>query len=229
MECKCDKSFKSYKALNAHWAFCPNNPNARPRLPEKSIEDIIDARAKRYDFFKDPAYREKQSRIRHEKVANGFIVSEQTREKISNATKLYFSKNREIFSNIMRQTVLDNPASYSANNVVGRVRNIQYGDVIVKGSWELIVAKALDDLSIKWEQPCLGINYVWKDRTHSYFPDFYLSEHDLFIEVKGYERERDRAKWQEVPNLIVVKETSIKEINVNSNALLALINNFTRA
>lgn len=43
---------------------------------------------------------------------------------------------------------------------------------------------------------------------------FYLPELDLYIEVKGYERERDLAKWKVVPNLRVFK---LKEINAIKN------------
>ena len=34
----------------------------------------------------------------------------------------------------------------------------------------------------------------------------------MYIEVKGYERERDRCKWAAVDNLIVIKANDIKKI-----------------
>jgi hypothetical protein len=35
---------------------------------------------------------------------------------------------------------------------------------------------------------------------------------DYFIEVKGYERDRDKCKWSALNNLIIIKEADIKLI-----------------
>jgi hypothetical protein len=36
---------------------------------------------------------------------------------------------------------------------------------------------------------------------------------DLYVEVKGYETDRDRAKWRDFPkNLRIIKEAEIKQI-----------------
>lgn len=57
----------------------------------------------------------------------------------------------------------------------------------------------------------LFVKYRYGSRT--YFPDFYLPNLDLYIEVKGYERERDLAKWSQFPEkLIVLKKQEIEEI-----------------
>ena len=39
-----------------------------------------------------------------------------------------------------------------------------------------------------------------------------MTEYDRFIEVKGYQVERDKAKWNVVENLIIIKEKEIKHI-----------------
>ena len=52
--------------------------------------------------------------------------------------------------------------------------------------------------------------YEWENKIHLYFPDFYLPDYDIYIEVKGYERERDRCKWKVVPNLLVLKKKEIE-------------------
>jgi predicted nuclease of restriction endonuclease-like RecB superfamily len=49
------------------------------------------------------------------------------------------------------------------------------------------------------------------DRT--YFPDFYIESLDLYVEIKGYETERDRAKWFQFPHkLVVLKLDEINQI-----------------
>ena len=102
----------------------------------------------------------------------------------------------------MKQIVAENPDSYSKENVSGRAKLYEtvdsYGETKVKGSWELMVAEWLNRNGIKWTNRLQPFSYKWKDNTHVYFPDFYLEELDVYLEVKGYETARDRAKWDAV-------------------------------
>ena len=77
------------------------------------------------------------------------------------------------------------------------------------GLWVVEVAKYLDSFSIKWERPSVGFEYEWNGDTHIYYPDFYLPDLDMYIEVKGLERDRDHYKWKVVPNLILIKSKEI--------------------
>lgn len=116
----------------------------------------------------------------------------------------------------MRQVVLNNPESYSANNVCGRVKLYEVVDGFgnstkVLGTWELLIANLLNDKNIKWTNDIVGFPYHWEDSIHLYFPDFYLSDLDIYIEVKGYQREKDEAKWNGFPHtLYILKEREIK-------------------
>ena len=112
----------------------------------------------------------------------------------------------------MKQVVRDNPDSYSASNVCGRTKLVEYNGTKLNGGWELLVAKWLDGQGIEWTNKIAPIEYEWKGNTHLYFPDFYLPKYDRYIEVKGYERERDVAKWKSIPNLIILKVSSINRI-----------------
>jgi len=76
------------------------------------------------------------------------------------------------------------------------------GVVKLHGSWELKFAKYLDDNDIKWRRPAERFYYEYdklKGGCGYYTPDFYLIDQDLWIEIKGYEHERDRAKWKFFP------------------------------
>ena len=56
---------------------------------------------------------------------------------------------------------------------------------------------------------------------HLYFPDFYLPKYKLYIEVKGYETKRDRAKWKNFPKkLLILKNNEIKLIKQNKFNLI---------
>ena len=38
---------------------------------------------------------------------------------------------------------------------------------------------------------------MFENSEHRYFPDLYLPDYDLFIEIKGYCKEKDKAKWDQ--------------------------------
>jgi predicted nuclease of restriction endonuclease-like RecB superfamily len=63
-------------------------------------------------------------------------------------------------------------------------------------TWEVACAVRLDELGIVWvRDPSIKIKYQTKGkRIRNYIPDFYLPDHDIYLEVKGYWT--DRAKWK---------------------------------
>lgn len=80
----------------------------------------------------------------------------------------------------------------------------------MKGSWELIFAKWLDATGVEWTNEVDPFPYLWNGRTHQYFPDFFLPLEEVYVEVKGFKRERDDAKWSSFPKpLVIVDKTTI--------------------
>lgn len=62
---------------------------------------------------------------------------------------------------------------------------IEYNGILLDSTWELILAKRLDSLNVKWIRPK---PIKWKDSDgvfHNYFPDFYLEKYDLYIDTKN--------------------------------------------
>ena len=59
----------------------------------------------------------------------------------------------------------------------------------VQGKWEKRVAEWLTQSKIFWIRKAICFC-----KTRTYTPDFYLPEHDVFIEVKGWWRDRDKYK-----------------------------------
>ena len=62
---------------------------------------------------------------------------------------------------------------------------IEYKGVLLDSSWELELAKSLDENNIKWVRP---EPLKWLDENnleHNYFPDFYLPEYDIFVDPKN--------------------------------------------
>lgn len=120
-------------------------------------------------------------------------------------------------SEIMKQAVLEHKDSYSSSNVCGRVKIQEYNGMKFHGKWEVEVAKWLDRNNIKFfRDEITPFEYFWNGNTHLYFPDFYLPDFDIYIEVKGYETERDRCKWKSVKRLVVFKKNEIEQIKNNA-------------
>ena len=69
----------------------------------------------------------------------------------------------------------------------------------VQGTWEKRVAEWLNSNSIKWDRTPVRFKHK------KYTPDFWLPEHGVYIEVKGWLSDRDINKMRDVIN-----ETSIK-------------------
>ncbi len=113
----------------------------------------------------------------------------------------------------MKDVLLRSPESYSSSNVCGRALKSMYNGFLMHSSWETLTAKWLDKHSIKWIRVVKGIPYIWKNAEHLYFPDFFLPDYNKYIEVKGYETERDRAKWRAVSNLVIFKQSEITNLD----------------
>lgn len=135
--------------------------------------------------------------------------------------RLHTAETKAKLSQTMREIAKTNPA-YSAQRVCGRAKAGEYNGVKFHSSWELLIAKTFDEQLIKWSRPSVPISYQWHG-SRSYFPDFYLEEHDIFVEVKGYETDRDIAKWGAVSNLIVIRRAEIDKIKADPTFLKHLV------
>lgn len=149
--------------------------------------------------------------IKAKQEGREYKISEETRQKLRDASlkQVWSEERRNTQRKAMANAVINNPESYTTNNIAGRVKRFKYKDTILQGSWELLVAELLDVANIAWTNKIKPFEYIWEERKRSYFPDFYLPDYNLYIEVKGYKRDRDDAKWAAVPNLIVFKEEEI--------------------
>ena len=199
--CKhCGKECKNKNSLVQHEIRCKLNPN------KLNLEYLENVRLK--------IKREKGKGKNQYTKGTAKPLSKETRYKIGNAWrgKQLSDEMKKHISEGMQKAIKNNPTSYSSQNVNGRVKKYQYNNIELDGLWEVEVAKYLDSLNIKWNKPNKGFNYEWNNSNHVYFPDFYLIDYNLYIEVKGYIRERDYKKWNAIPNLIIIKQKEIKEI-----------------
>lgn len=220
MNCKyCNKTCKNRNSLTQHQIRCKNNPD---KLTIKSNFINYNKKVKSGEVIKE--------------YGNQYIKAKKLglpKPKISEDTLIRFSKNasrkwtteqKEAHSLAMLKAVSEHPESYSNKNVCGRTKPIKaidsYGNVTnLTGGWEFIVSEYLNKKSIKWTNKITEVfEYEWDGKLRKYYPDFYLPELDKYIEVKGYERERDIAKWKciESNRLVIIKSDEISLIKQDS-------------
>lgn len=100
----------------------------------------------------------------------------------------------------------------------GRCKKILYNkkegvSIYLQGTWEFKFAKFLDEKSINWEKNKVGYKYIFKGIQRLYFPDFFLNDYNLYVEVKGYETEKDKEKWKQFPfKLLVIRKNEIENL-----------------
>lgn len=212
----CGKECGIY-GLKNHEKYCEQNTN-RVKYPiEKHLKD-----SKCHTAWNKGLTAETDERIK-----NGIITLKKYYETHDGSWKgrKHTDEEKNKISKSIREAIKNNPESYSSSNVNGRVKRINYNEnITLDSSWEFIVAKYLDTNNIKWERPQTGIQYFWENGYHTYFPDFYLPEYNIFIEVKGYERERDKAKYKSLNNLILIKQKDVKMIEENKYDIFKIIN-----
>lgn len=135
-------------------------------------------------------------------------------------------EKRKLHSEKMQEVLKNNPDSYTKNNVSGRVRLFNVMDGFgnftkVKGSWEYNVAMWLNTHSVKWTNNIDPIPYMWNGKEHKYFPDFYISEFKYYIEVKGFETDRDYKKWDAMTNpLMIIREKEYRDLDIVLNKFI---------
>lgn len=108
--------------------------------------------------------------------------------------------------------------------ICGRTKKYEYiskiaGSIKVDGNWELLVCKYLDSLNVTWSRNLKRFPYIAPNGKYStYQPDFYIADWDTYLEVKGYQTEKDNCKWSQFPHKIIVwKRDKIKSIESELN------------
>lgn len=87
------------------------------------------------------------------------------------------------------------------------------GRVYLDSTWQLAYARWLDQNKVLWRRNKIKFPYKYEGIDCYYIPDFYLEEADQYIQIKGYETQRDRAKWKYFPyKLKVLKKTELKQM-----------------
>lgn len=86
-------------------------------------------------------------------------------------------------------------------------------EVLLESSWEVEVAELLDELNISWTRPD---PVPWEDengKEHYYYPDFFLPNHNLYLDPKNpYCMDRDEKKMERIEDKINIEYGDLKSI-----------------
>lgn len=214
----CDKLCKNKNSLTQHEIRCKLNPN---KIVVNS--NFIEYNKKVSDGLIDKVITNQYTKASVLGLPKP-IMSDETKSKIgmSGKNRVWTQEMRDNHSKSMIQASINYPESYSSNNVCGRTKLIDVIDSIgnltkVNGGWEKIVVDYLNTNNINWTNKITEqFYYFWNGKTRIYYPDFYLVDYDKYIEVKGYQRERDLHKWEILKDrLIIIKKDDISLIKLN--------------
>lgn len=207
-ECKfCNKECKNDNSLRNHERLCKSNLNRQTTPFHDNHFQKTKTKSNQFIKSREEGKEYKFSDHTLKKMRKSALASwdEERRKSWSEHMKIQASKNVE-----------NHPESYSYKNFCGRSKKTLYRNEWMHSNWELEFAKWLDSKQIEWTKKVKYFEYVWEGKTRKYFPDFYLSEFDIYVEVKGYETDRDLAKWNSVHNLLVLRHKEIKQIIQNT-------------
>lgn len=200
----CNKACKSANALRNHERLCKSNPN-------RQVLEYWSATEQRYvASLKNPA--NQYMKARREGLPKPEISAE-SRAKRRNSSKAirWTDEQKAQHSRTMRQVAKDNPESYTSSNR-GRTRQIIVDNIKFQSKWEVEFYQWAKENNLNPQRPIEGFPYQW-DGVRTYFPDFYIPSLDLYVETKGYETDRDHAKWAAFPHkLKVLRQAEIKSI-----------------
>lgn len=89
------------------------------------------------------------------------------------------------------------------------------GEVYLQSSYEIDLAKDLDKNNINWIRP----NFLfWLDddkKKHRYYPDFYLTDYDVYLDPKNsYLQKKDKRKIE-----LVIQQNNVRLIILDKSTL----------
>ena len=205
----CGEIRKSEKSRIGHEVYCHSNPNRKIKKPSYGMKG------------------KKGSNQFIKAKENGMPIPEGTMKgkpgtfkgkTHTNDTKEKISKSRSVYLEEVGGGGFTHIKFYNLKNINGE-------EFVLRGTWELEVAKIFNEHKILWVRKKY-INYV-DEYEKTYCPDFYLPSQDAYVEVKGYFSERDERKLKLVQeqnkiSLILLKGKSLEDIKRECHLLVKI-------
>ena len=122
---------------------------------------------------------------------------------------LPYSKKYNIFCNAVCQAKFQSErmlklCATMQKSLCGKGKRGWYKGYMCQSSWELAFVVYHIDHDIKIERNTQGFPYIWENKKHTYFPDFYLPGSDTYIEVKGFLDDKSKEKAKHFPKTLII-------------------------
>ena len=219
MKCKygCGKD-ATYQLKNGAWC-CSKYSTQCPSIKKKNSEGAIKSWKDRECHLKGkPSWNKGLTKETDDRVK---YCTEKIKEAIKEKGHCWSGRHHsDETKEKMRQYMLE---KYKNGFEVRCGRALKYnykspiaGSIKVDGRWELAVAKYLDQKKVTWKRNTKRFPYINTKGKHStYCPDFFVEEWNTFIEVKGYETDLDRCKWEQFKHpLQIWNADTLIELNI---------------
>jgi len=191
----CGKECKNTNSLVNHERLCKKNPNGKK-------SPFIELNSSRPAWNKGLT-KETDERVRRgaelaSKTLTGRVGHKHTEEEKKHLSEL--AKERGLGGFNMRKA------------------GIYYNGVKLDSSYEVILAEDLDVNNIRWERPS-RFTYHMDDTEHTYTPDFYLPDYDIYLDPKN-----DYLINNVNPNLGYTDIDKIHQVEVENNIKVIILN-----
>lgn len=200
----CGKVCKNANSLRNHERLCKLNPQRQLTTYEKygAIPGFNSAGCTPWNKGQTAATNAsiaKISKTLHSRYEAGEIVAYQPMNDPEVRAK-HKASMKKAYSNYTKRTP-------------GKFKYGWYNGVWCDSSWELAYLLYCQNNNINVVRNTLGFSYFWQGSVHKYFPDFYLPDEGVYIEIKGHKTERDEAKIaQFAEKLLVLESLEMKPI-----------------
>ena len=183
--CYCGKTCNNKNSLCNHERLCSMNPDRQP----SALVNYMRAHSHPWN--------------------KGLTIEDERVQKYARGLREYYKKHpsprigtshTEAVKNRISRTILNKSARGEWHTSLAKNMHYTYKGEDLHGTWELEYAKYLDNNKIKWVRNKKRFTYYFEGTKHYYTPDFYLEDHDTFIEIKGLKTSKDEAKWRQFPS-----------------------------
>lgn len=183
----------------------------------------------RRNYFNHLKECDEKLKLPHDKIGRVIVLgrakksAETFKKKVLNGEAKYKSiKHTEK----TKQHLSEKRSEWLLNHQNHGVKWFTVNNIKVQGTWEKKFAEHLNKIGVIWERK--KIKFC---KTHSYTPDFYCPEQNVYFEVKGFRRDRDIYKIYlalfEHPDL-QIKMIEKNEINNLDNIDIFNLPNFNQ-
>ena len=202
--CKfCKTEFRDKNALAQHEIRCRLNPNR--------IALVID----NFNNFGRQAWNKGLSVSTDERVKK-YVETHKENVKNGSYHFLYGQDNpssrqevRDKISETCRKKAQNGDWHFSIN----KLHCYKYNGNTLHCKWEVYYAVYLDANKINWIRNEESFPYWYQGKLHHYTPDFYLIDSNEYIEIKGFARDSDYAKWRDFPKDKILKVLFEEDLN----------------